>query len=39
MSDELKVLSVMLVIWAGIFLYLLKIDADVRRLKRGRDDR
>lgn len=39
MSDGIKVLVVILVIWLGIFLYLLKIDADVRRLKRGPHDR
>lgn len=34
MSDATRVLIVVLVIWAGIFLYLLKLDREVARLKR-----
>jgi CcmD family protein len=33
MSNELKVLSVVLVIWAGLFFYLLHIDRQVKNLK------
>jgi len=34
MSDATKVLIVVLVVWAGLFLYLLKLDRDIARLKR-----
>lgn len=33
MSNELKVLSVVLVIWAGLFFYLLHLDRQIRNLK------
>lgn len=39
MSDAIRVLIVILVIWLGIFLYLLRLEAAVRRLGRERDDR
>ena len=32
MSSELKVLSVVLVIWAGLFFYLLHLDRQIRNL-------
>lgn len=38
MSDGVKVLVVILIIWVGIFLYLMKLDGEVRRLKRGQRD-
>ena len=38
MSDGMKVLVVILIIWLGIFLYLLKLDGEVRRLKKGQRD-
>jgi CcmD family protein len=34
MSDATKVLIVVLIIWGGIFLYLLKLDREVTKLKR-----
>lgn len=34
MSDAVKILIVTLIIWVGIFLYLLKLDREVARLKR-----
>lgn len=33
MSSELKVLTIVLVIWVGIFFYLLHLDREVRKLK------
>ena len=34
MSDGIKVLVVVLVVWVGIFLYLLKLDRDITALKK-----
>ena len=34
MSDATKVLIVVLIIWGGIFLYLLKLDREISKLKR-----
>jgi CcmD family protein len=34
MTDAVKVLVVVLIVWVGIFLYLLKLDRDITRLKR-----
>jgi CcmD family protein len=34
MNDAFKVLAVVLIVWVGIFLYLLKLDRDITRLKR-----
>ncbi len=39
MSDAMKVLVVILIIWVGIFLYLLKLDREITRLKRHNDGR
>ncbi|TPW17788.1 MAG: hypothetical protein FD129_235 [bacterium] len=33
MSAEWKVLSVLLVVWVGLFLYLLHLDREVRKIK------
>ena len=34
MTDAMKVMVVILVVWVGLFLYLLKLDRDVARLTR-----
>jgi len=34
MTDGIKVLIIVLVIWVGIFLYLMKLDREVTELKR-----
>lgn len=39
MSDAMKVLVIVLIIWVGIFLYLLKLDREITRLKRQNGDR
>jgi len=33
MSPELKVLSVLLVVWVGLFFYLLHLDREIRKIK------
>ncbi len=33
MSAELKVLSVLLVVWVGLFFYLLHLDHEIRKFK------
>jgi CcmD family protein len=38
MTDGMKVLTVTLVVWVGIFLYLLRLDREVTRLKKGSRD-
>ena len=38
MTDGMKVLVVVLIVWVGLFFYLLKLDRDIARLK-GRDGR
>jgi CcmD family protein len=36
MTDTTKIMIVILVVWAGIFLYLLKLDREIARLKKER---
>ena len=33
MSSELKVLTIVLIVWVGIFIYLMNLDREVRKLR------